>query len=191
MSGLGNGPVILVGYSMGGAIAQLTWRRHPELVRGMVLAATSRSFNTSRGEAIWFFGLESLAVIARLAPEQARNWMAEQFIARKGRTYEEWALAEVRSNDITNVLEAGAALGRFSSREWIGDLDVPAAVVVTSQDRTVPTRRQFRLAESIPTASVYRVAAAHDASFSAADRFVPALLSACKDVAGRSEQRSA
>ena len=38
------GPVIAVGYSMGGAIAQLTAQRHPDQVAGLVLCATSRSF---------------------------------------------------------------------------------------------------------------------------------------------------
>jgi 3-oxoadipate enol-lactonase len=180
------GPVIPVGYSMGGAISQLVWQRHPRVVRGLVLAATARTFNTNRSEALSFLGLGGLAVISRLAPDQARDWMADQFIARKGRTYEQWALAEVKSSSITNVLEAGSALGRFSSRDWVGDVDVPAAVVVTTQDRTVPTRRQFRLAESIPNATMHRVPAGHDASFTAADRFVPALLEACIGVAERS-----
>ena len=36
---------IAVGYSMGGPIAQLLWRRHPELVDGLVLCATSARFN--------------------------------------------------------------------------------------------------------------------------------------------------
>ena len=190
---LGIDTVVPVGYSMGGAIAQLVWRRHCERVSGLVLSATSRTFNTNRSEALSFLGLGGLAVISRLAPDQAREWMAEQFIARKGRTYEDWALAQVRGNDITNVLEAGSALGRFSSREWVTNIDLPSAVVVTMQDRTVPTRRQLRLAESLPNSRVFRVAAGHDATFSAADRFVPALLDACLDVAGRiriSDQRA-
>src|SRR3954470_13108295 len=41
---LGTGPVIAVGYSMGGPIAQLLWKRHPELVAGLVLCATSDRF---------------------------------------------------------------------------------------------------------------------------------------------------
>ena len=41
---LGIGTAVLVGYSMGGPIAQLTWYRHPEVVRGMVLCATSYRF---------------------------------------------------------------------------------------------------------------------------------------------------
>lgn len=38
------GPVVVVGYSMGGAIAQVLARRHRDLVRGMVLCATAASF---------------------------------------------------------------------------------------------------------------------------------------------------
>ena len=40
---LGTGPVIAVGYSMGGPIAQLLWKRHPEKVAGLVLCATGPS----------------------------------------------------------------------------------------------------------------------------------------------------
>ena len=39
---LGIDRVIAVGYSMGGAIAQLLWHRHRDLVAGLVFCATSR-----------------------------------------------------------------------------------------------------------------------------------------------------
>ena len=48
---LGLGPVILVGYSMGGPISMLFWRRHPELVAGMVLEATALEWRESRAGA--------------------------------------------------------------------------------------------------------------------------------------------
>jgi 3-oxoadipate enol-lactonase len=176
---------IPVGYSMGGTVAQLVWHRHRGRVAGLVLCSTARGFNATRSEAMSFFGLTGLATIARVAPEPAREWMADQFIIRKGRTYEDWALNEVRRNDITRVLEAGSTIGSFSSRNWIGDVDVPTAVVVTTQDRTVPARRQFRLAESIPSAAIFRVPAAHNACYSAADRWVPAVSAACANVASR------
>jgi 3-oxoadipate enol-lactonase len=176
---------IPVGYSMGGTVAQLVWHRHRDRVSGLVLCSTARGFNATRSEAMSFFGLTGLATIARVAPEPAREWIADQFIIRKGRTYEDWALNEVRKNDITRVLEAGSTIGSFSSRDWIGNVDVPTAVVITTQDRTVPARRQLRLAESIPSAAIFRVPAAHNACYSAADRWVPAVAAACTDVASR------
>src|SRR3954453_8337911 len=45
---LGTGPVIAVGYSMGGPVAQLMWRRHRDLVDGLVLCATSAGFMPNR-----------------------------------------------------------------------------------------------------------------------------------------------
>src|SRR5688500_16415489 len=41
---LGIERVIPVGYSMGGPITQLVWKRHPDRVAGLVLCATARSF---------------------------------------------------------------------------------------------------------------------------------------------------
>lgn len=180
----------VVGYSMGGAIAQLLWHRHPHLVRGLVLCSTARAFNVSKGEAISFFGLAGLAAFSRMAPDQARAWMTEQFIQRKGRSYQAWALEQVRENDITKMLEAGHAIGQFSSRPWIGDVRVPSAVIVSLQDRTVPAGRQLRLAESIPNASIYRVAAGHDACFAAADLWVAALICALQDVEHRASDNA-
>src|SRR5690349_7883935 len=44
---LGAGPVVPVGYSMGGMVAQVFWRRHPELTAGLVLCATARNVSGS------------------------------------------------------------------------------------------------------------------------------------------------
>ena len=45
---------IAVGYSMGGPIAQLLWQRHPELVAGLVLCATSSTFSGTARERLLF-----------------------------------------------------------------------------------------------------------------------------------------
>ena len=46
---LGTGPVIAVGYSMGGMVAQLFWRRHPELtaITGPVPSARTTAATSS------------------------------------------------------------------------------------------------------------------------------------------------
>ncbi len=114
---LGIDRVIPIGYSMGGTIAQLMWRRHPQLVRGLVLGATSAYFRTSRQEQLGFIGLGGLARIARLTPSQARSWALHQFYLKgKAATWEPWALEQVAQHDWRMVLEAGKAIGAYDAR---------------------------------------------------------------------------
>jgi len=186
------GPVIPVGYSMGGPVAQLFWHRHRELVAGMVLAATARSFSTGAPEErLMWAGLSGLAMASRWAPPQARQWMGSQFSSMRGRRYDDWAEAQIASHDWRAVFEAGRAIGRFSSTEWIGGVDVPTAVVVTDRDRVVPPRRQERLAATIPAASVFHVDGDHDACVVRSTGFVPTLVNACADVAQRAKSARA
>jgi len=69
---LDTGPVIAVGYSMGGPVAQLLWRRHRDLVSGLVLCATAPGFvPMSRARLAyqsWMLGWASAARVAAMAP---------------------------------------------------------------------------------------------------------------------------
>lgn len=185
---LGLSSIIPVGYSMGGPIAQLTWRRHRELVSGLVLCATARSFASRDPRTrLLFSSLLPLSAAARVTPPSWRDRVAETFVSARtqGRPLAEWAGNELRSHDAATVLQAASAVGRFRSSPWISDVDVPAAVVLTTRDQLVSPARQRRLADAIPGARVYPVEADHAACVTAARRFVPALVSACHDVASR------
>ena len=48
---LGIDRAVVVGYSMGGAIAQLTWVRHRHRVSGLVLCSTARNYRGGLGSA--------------------------------------------------------------------------------------------------------------------------------------------
>jgi len=183
---LGVDHFIPVGYSMGGPIAQLIWRRHPRRTAGLVLCATSSYFATSREERLGFLGVSGLAAIARLTPAQARQRLTEQFfLQRKVAEWDQWAVDQISAHDWRAVLEAGRAIGNFSSREWVGDIDVPTSVVITMRDRVVPVRRQIRLFESIPDAEAFRVDGDHDACVSSPKLFAPTLIRACRSVVER------
>lgn len=186
MEVLGIDRYIPVGYSMGGPIAQLLWKQHREQVAGLVLCATSASFASSREEKLGFMGLSGLAALARLAPAQARVWLTEQlFLSRKAGKWETWAIEQVGRHEWRTVLEAGRAIGNFSSKGWIGDVDVPTANIITMRDHVIPLRRQLRLYESIPRAEAFRVDGDHDACIANASVFVPTLLRAAESVAHR------
>jgi 3-oxoadipate enol-lactonase len=70
------GPFIAVGYSMGGAIAQLLWRRHRDQVRGLVLCATSRSFRGTLAERLLFAALPPVRATSRVIPDSVTRTTA-------------------------------------------------------------------------------------------------------------------
>ena len=183
---LGIDGFVPVGYSMGGPIAQLTWRRHRERVLGLVLCATAPVFSVQRLERLSFLGASGLAALARITPEQARLWLTDQFyLQRKARHWEPWAVEEAASHDWRMLLEAGTAIGAFDSTSWIGDVDVPTSLVVTMRDPVVSRRRQTLLFEALPDAEVFRVDGDHGAVVEQADEFVPTLIRAISSVEAR------
>jgi 3-oxoadipate enol-lactonase len=180
---LGLSTFIPVGYSMGGTVAQLMWRRHESRVRGMVLCSTAGHFTSSREERLSFLGLTGLAALARLAPGQAREWLTEQlYLQRKSAGVQPWAIQQMAEHDWRHILEAGGEIGSFNSLDWLAGVDVPTAIVITTDDPVVPVQRQQRLAESIPAAAVYHVDAGHDAIYARAADYVPVLVEACLGV---------
>ena len=180
---LGSGPVIAVGYSMGGPVAQLMWRRHRDLVDGLVLCATSAGFvphrllrNAYQASMLAATAMARVAWPSRLLPPVP---MVNLRLA----TMPAWAAAEMRRHDWRMIIEAGHSISTYSAHRWIGEVDVPTAVVCTTEDRGVSPSLQLATAEAIRGATVHSVADGHLAC--ANPRFVDPLLKACLDVAGR------
>ena len=184
LDALGIDQAIAVGYSMGGPIAQLMWRRHPGRVSGLVLCATSCGFAENPLEHAMFAALPLVEWAVRAAPTVAR-WLLNH--ARPAEVLAPrlhgWARDEVSRMNPAAVVEAAAALGRFRSEGWIGSVDVPASVLIHLRDHVVPTRRQNALADAIGDAKVVVVDADHLAPVCDQRRFVPALVRAIDAVA--------
>jgi 3-oxoadipate enol-lactonase len=183
-------PVIVAGYSMGSVVAQMTWYRHPDLVDGLVLCASTDGFRHKGTEHVFHAGM-GMTMAGLRGVAHARS---EAMAARAQRQLQQgepvgdvhdWALAEFRSTSPWAVGQALGKLGRFSSREWIGGVDVPSAVVVTTRDRAIPAARQRELAMSIPGATMHEVDGGHACCVLGHDRFLPALLEACRSVSAR------
>jgi homoserine acetyltransferase len=81
-------------------------------------------------------------------------------------------------------------LGRFNSASWIGDVDVPTAVVITEKDRAIPVRRQQRLAASVPGAQVFAARGGHASLVLDAEHWVPVFLDAVGSVSDKRESNA-
>jgi pimeloyl-ACP methyl ester carboxylesterase len=85
-------------------------------------------------------------------------------------------------SDPATLAQATRAVLRFSSRNWASTITVPSAVLVMTQDRVVPTRRQERLAAAIPGARRFDVDGDHFACADEGTNFIDQLVSACDHV---------
>jgi 3-oxoadipate enol-lactonase len=183
---------IPVGYSLGGPIAQLLWRWHPDRISGLVMCATSSSFRATPFEYALFAMLPGLEQISRFFPEV----IARRIIALVARPYLEacgfaaWALNELLLRDPRAVVQGAVALGTHSVEGWIQEIDVPTSVVVHTRDQLVPPARQQALAAAIPGARVHFVEADHFAVVRDPQVFVPTLVRAIRDVTAASAPKA-
>jgi 3-oxoadipate enol-lactonase len=181
LSALGAAPAIAVGYSMGGPIAQLLARGHPRLLAGLVLCATTREWQGREFERLWrMMGLVRLVV--SLSPFGFWTTLLRvSGVPQDERTG--WLVAELGRGAPGALAEAGRELGRFDSRGWIDGLAVPAAVVVTAHDRSVPPSKQRALAEALGAAR-FEIPGDHLVVAEEGGPFNAALLAALAHVAG-------
>jgi pimeloyl-ACP methyl ester carboxylesterase len=183
---LGIQRVIPVGYSMGGLVAQLLWRRHPALVTGLVLCSTARNVSGAPWERSASLLMPSLVAAAMWMP--AASAMRADLVGTAlldsecEPAHRRWALSEMRRTSLVDALSAMHAVSEFSSHAWIGSVDVPTAVIITRHDRIVPARRQWKLARALPDATVVEIDGGHDVFLHSPARFGAAVESACAAV---------
>jgi 3-oxoadipate enol-lactonase len=176
---LGCAPAIVVGYSMGGAIAQLLARDHPAALAGLVLSATAQHWQDPGLRRFWrVMGPLSLALA--LAPRA--TWrLGLRYVGLRESPQTAWVLAELIRHSAVDLAEAGRELSRFDSRPWLSQLEVPAAVVVTTRDQSVPPRKQRELAAALHAAA-FEAPIDHIQVTSRPERYNPALLHAIASV---------
>jgi 3-oxoadipate enol-lactonase len=181
-------PALVVGYSMGGAIAQLMVRDHPDVVAGLVLSGTAQHWQDPRTRRA-FKALGVLGLMLSVAPRA--TWTAG--FRRAGLGYSAqtaWALSEMMRHSARDIAEAGRELGRFDSRPWLRPLPIPAAVVLTTRDELVAPRKQRALAAALQ-APVFEAPISHLEITTSGERYNPALLRALAAVRGSAQAAAA
>ncbi|HUA50423.1 MAG TPA: alpha/beta fold hydrolase [Solirubrobacteraceae bacterium] len=175
-------PAIVVGYSMGGAIAQLMVRDFPDVVAGVVLSGTAQHWQDRRTRRA-FRTLGALWLMLSLAPRA--TWSAGFRRAGLPDSPESaWAISELMRHSPRDIVEAGRELGRFDSRPWLHRLPVPAAVVLTTRDELVAPGKQRQLAVALQ-APIFEAPISHLQITTSGEIYNPVLLRALGTVGGR------
>jgi 3-oxoadipate enol-lactonase len=180
---LDTGPAVVVGYSLGGAVTQLVARDHPDVARGIVLCATANEWSEPKLRILWS-AMTGLRILLGLSPEGIWRRVTA-LMGAEGGLAPVWQAGELSRGSAVALAEAGRELGRFDARPWNGALTVPAAVVVTRDDTSVPPAKQHALASSLGGAPTFEAPGTHGAVTMLPDSFNPVLLRALAAVGDR------
>jgi pimeloyl-ACP methyl ester carboxylesterase len=168
-------PALVVGYSMGGAIAQLVARDHPDVASGVVLSGTAQHFQDARSKRT-FRAMGVVGLMLSLAPRFTwRRGLARAGVPEEQRTA--WLQSELMRHSGLDIADAGRELGRFDSRPWLASVNLPFVVVMTTRDEAVSIDKQRELAKAC-RAQVFEAPIRHMEIVARADRYNPALLEA-------------
>jgi pimeloyl-ACP methyl ester carboxylesterase len=146
---LGFGEIDLLGYSYGGAVAQVIARRDHRRVKRLILAGSTSGWGG--------FSIHPLAVAGLATP-------ARYYLGRRGDTVSRLAFGDGRQATFRNLDAARTALppstlgywwqlvsiALWSSHGWLGQIPQETLVLVGDRDRAAPMANSKVLAERIP-----------------------------------------
>ena len=148
MEALEFGPVVMVGHSMGGMVAQHFCLERPEQTAALVLAATIAS------------DAEDRLISKRIASDATRMGFSRAFdrhfdawfAAGASNSVRAWVRTQMRSTPAELGLELVRAYSRFDLTGRLGEIRRPTLVIGTRSDDSAPPGQSRRLAELIPGA---------------------------------------
>jgi 3-oxoadipate enol-lactonase len=181
-------PGLVVGYSMGGAIAQLMTREQPDAVSGVILSGTAQHWQEPALRRYWL-AMGAMGLGLAVFPSQFWSLGLKRSRIPEG-PQSAWLESELMRHSARDVAEAGRELGRFDSRPWLKRLDVPSAVVLTSRDDLVPPRKQRELATALE-AEVFDAPIRHIQVTTAGAKYNQPLLRALESVRDGQQVRAA
>ena len=184
----GVAPATVVGYSMGGAVAQLMARDHRDVVQSLVLSGTAQHWMEPQTRRYWR-AMSALGLSLALAPRASVRGYLKR-VGLRPSPLMAWVQSEVMRHSARDIAEAGRELGRFDSRPWLGSIKVPCAVVITTKDSAVPQQKQRELAAAV-RAQVFETPIDHlDVTFRP-KLYNPALLEALATLTAHETARAA
>ncbi len=190
---LGLADVVVVGYSMGGPIGLHLTQRHPDLVTGIVVQATSQEWRATLVERISWRLLRAAGWLTRSRVSAVVTRMAVRRLLPEGNPLHPmvpWIDAEMSRNNAWTIGQAGQALGRYDARPFATSLGKPAAALITTKDHAVRPVKQRALAAALG-AEITELADDHLAAWTSADAYSRATLAQIRAVSARTQRFAA
>ncbi len=168
---LGLSQVDVLGFSIGGFVAQEITLQAPELVRKLILVGTGTrgaDMSASQSNAIFsgsYDPPEHLWLSVHFSPSEASRAAGLKFIARKLRRQD-------RDPEVSaqTVAAQGAAIGKYITPsegvlDYLKTIQQPVLVVQGSNDVIIPTIHSYTLQQTLPNAQLILYPDANHGSF--------------------------
>lgn len=143
-------PVWVFGYSMGGLLAQLLARHHPDWVSGLILGCTFAYKPLTPLERLQ--GLLLPRLLKTLPPSSLANLLYPQVFGSE--TFPpvviEWYRKALQKTRLEVLLADAENIFKFDSRSWLSELRKPTLVIGGTSDLIVPKHHSELLAKGIP-----------------------------------------
>ena len=156
---LGVAPAIVYGYSMGGAIAQLVARDHPDVVSALVLSGTAQHWRDDELKRAWR-AMPLVGLGLSLAPGSGWRVALKRAGFEPGQTMS-WLHSEMTRHSARAIAEAGRELGRFDSRPVAATVTVPHSGARNDRGRRGPARKAVRTWRPPSPAEIFEAPVRH------------------------------
>jgi 3-oxoadipate enol-lactonase len=144
----GCGPVVLVGLSIGGLVAQALAARRPDLLRGLVLSNTAARIGTAESWAARIAAIEAHG-LSSIADGVMERWFTPAF--RAGQTLPLWRNMLARTSR-EGYVAACRAIAAADYTATTARIDLPTLVIGGSHDGSTPPELVEATARLVPGA---------------------------------------
>jgi pimeloyl-ACP methyl ester carboxylesterase len=170
--------VILIGHSMGGAIAQVCGLKYPDRVRGLILIATSAKLRVAP-QLLQLAGSDFSASV-----DLVSQWGWGPLVPDEIRQLGKQQLLQIRPE---TLLDDYRACDAFDVRDHLPEISAPALIIAGEADQMTPLKHAMFLAEQLPHARLVAVPqAGHMVMLEAAEIVTRAVTEFVSEVAKRS-----
>jgi 3-oxoadipate enol-lactonase len=151
---VGGGPVVFIGLSMGGMVAQELALRHPELVKALVIANSCAGYDEA-GRAGWtarvaLVQAQGMGAVAEMAMPR---WFGDGFRAAQPATVDRWR-RRVAGTHPGGYVGTCEALRGMDTVARLPQIAVPTLVIAGELDPGTPVAMSDTLARGIPGAEL-------------------------------------
>lgn len=150
----GCGPVVWIGLSMGGMVGQGLAIRHPELVRGLVIANSGARYPDA-AQAMW---AERIAKVEHGGLAAIAEMVIERYFSVAFRTSQAEAVGAFRrkvlQTDPSGYVACCHAIAAVDWLDRLGDVQCPTLVIAGAEDVGAPVAMSEAMAARIPGAEL-------------------------------------